>query len=142
MTDARPATSDAVESAGASVGRQARQRAARLLRGSGILLAFVVLIVLGALQSEHFLTFDNFSNVARQASITGILGIGMTFVILTAGIDLSVGSILGIVAIGYASILANGMPWPLAIVIALASAHSLGRSTAWASPGAASSRSS
>jgi ribose transport system permease protein len=120
MTDARPATSDAVES-GPRVGRtrQARQRAGRLLGGSGILLAFVVLIVLGALQSEHFLTFDNFSNVARQASITGILGIGMTFVILTAGIDLSVGSILGIVAIGYASILANGMPWPLAIVIAL-----------------------
>jgi ribose/xylose/arabinose/galactoside ABC-type transport system permease subunit len=120
MTDARPATSDAVES-GAHLGRtrQARQRAGRLLRGSGILLAFVVLIVLGALQSEHFLTFDNFSNVARQASIAGILGIGMTFVILTAGIDLSVGSILGIVAIGYASILANGMPWPLAIVIAL-----------------------
>ena len=120
MTDARPATSDAVDR-GTRVGRtrEARQRAARLLRGSGILLAFVVLIAFGALQSEHFLTFDNFSNVARQASITGILGIGMTFVILTAGIDLSVGSILGIVAIGYASILAGGVPWPVAIVIAL-----------------------
>lgn len=120
MTDARPATSDAVDR-GTRVGRtrEARQRAARLLRGSGILLAFVVLIAFGALQSEHFLTFDNFSNVARQASITGILGIGMTFVILTAGIDLSVGSILGIVAIGYASILAGGVPWLVAIVIAL-----------------------
>jgi ribose transport system permease protein len=120
MTDASPATSDAVES-GARLGRtrQARQRAVRLLRGSGILLAFVVLIALGALQSEHFLTFENFSNVARQASIAGILGIGMTFVILTAGIDLSVGSILGIVAIGYASMLAGGVPWPLAVLLAL-----------------------
>jgi ribose transport system permease protein len=120
MTDARPATSDAVES-GARLGRtrQARERAVRLLRGSGILLAFVVLIGLGALQSEHFLTFENFSNVARQASIAGILGIGMTFVILTAGIDLSVGSILGIVAIGYASMLAGGVPWPLAVLLAL-----------------------
>jgi ribose transport system permease protein len=96
-----------------------RDRAAGLLRGNGILLAFVVLIVLGASQSEHFLTIDNFANVARQASIFGILGIGMTFVILTAGIDLSVGSILGIVAIGYASLLATGVPWPLAIVLAL-----------------------
>ena len=50
----------------------------------------------------------------------------MTFVILTAGIDLSVGSILGIVAIGYASILAGGVPWPLAILLALASAPFVG----------------
>ncbi len=120
MTDARPATSDAVDPGHARRSDAPGPSAGGpLLRGSGILLAFVVLIALGALQSEHFLTFDNFSNVARQASITGILGIGMTFVILTAGIDLSVGSILGIVAIGYASILAGGVPWPLAIVIAL-----------------------
>jgi ribose transport system permease protein len=99
---------------------QARTAIARFVRGNGILLAFVVLIVAGALRSEHFLTVDNFANVARQASIAGILGIGMTFVILTAGIDLSVGSILGIVAIGFASILAGGVPWPIAIVLALA----------------------
>lgn len=91
----------------------------RWIRGNGILLAFIVLIVIGALRSEHFLTAENFANVARQASITGILGIGMTFVILTAGIDLSVGSILGIVAIGYASILAGGVPWPVATLLAL-----------------------
>lgn len=96
-----------------------RPAVVRFIRGNGILLAFLVLIVAGALRSEHFLTLDNFANVARQASIAGILGIGMTFVILTAGIDLSVGSILGIVAIGFASILAGGVPWPLAIVLAL-----------------------
>jgi ribose/xylose/arabinose/galactoside ABC-type transport system permease subunit len=120
VTDARPATADVVDPA-ARVGRSraARERAARIVRNSGILLAFIVLIVLGALQSEHFLTFENFTNVARQASIAGILGIGMTFVILTAGIDLSVGSILGIVAIGYAAMLAGGVPWPLAVLLAL-----------------------
>jgi ribose transport system permease protein len=121
MTDARPVTADTVDPvARGSRSRAARERASRIVRNSGILLALIVLIVLGALQSEHFLTFENFTNVARQASIAGILGIGMTFVILTAGIDLSVGSILGIVAIGYASMLANGLPWPLAILIALA----------------------
>ncbi len=98
----------------------------RFVRGNGILIAFIVLIVVGALRSEHFLTAENFANVARQASIAGILGIGMTFVILTAGIDLSVGSILGIVAIGYASILAGGVPWPLAILLALGLGGSVG----------------
>jgi ribose transport system permease protein len=97
----------------------ARSAIVRFGRANGILVAFIVLIVVGALQSEHFLTAENFANVARQASIAGILGIGMTFVILTAGIDLSVGSILGIVAIVYASILAGGVPWPLAILLAL-----------------------
>jgi ribose transport system permease protein len=121
MTDVSPATTDTVDPvARASRSRAARERAARIVRNSGILLAFIVLVVLGALQSEHFLTFENLTNVARQASIAGILGIGMTFVILTAGIDLSVGSILGIVAIAYAAILANGLPWPLAILAALA----------------------
>jgi len=96
-----------------------RARVLRFLRGNGILLAFLLLIVVGAVRSEHFLTPDNFANVARQASIAGILGIGMTFVILTAGIDLSIGSILGIVAIGFASILAAGVPWLLAILAAL-----------------------
>lgn len=127
MTDAKPAVADAIEP-GTRLARRAelRERATRIVRASGILLAFVVLIVLGALQSEHFLTFDNFSNVARQASIAGILGIGMTFVILTAGIDLSVGSILGIVAIGYASLLAGGVPWPLAVLLALVLGASVG----------------
>jgi ribose transport system permease protein len=127
MTDAQPVSSPAGEHTTiAETIRpprgtpEVRARAARIVRNSGILLAFILLVVLGAVQSEHFLTFENFSNVARQASIAGILGIGMTFVILTAGIDLSVGSILGIVAIGYASILANGLPWPMAIAVALA----------------------
>jgi ribose transport system permease protein len=120
MADAKPAPADVVEP-GTRLARRAelRERAARIVRNSGILLAFIVLIVLGATQSEHFLTFENFANVARQASITGILGIGMTFVILTAGIDLSAGSILGIVAIGYAAMLAGGVPWPVAILLAL-----------------------
>jgi ribose transport system permease protein len=58
--------------------------------------------------------------VSRQGSIVGILAIGMTFVILTAGIDLSVGSILGLVAISFAGAMAMDVPWPLAILIALA----------------------
>ena len=119
-TDQTIATPEDASAAARTRTTEARERGLRFLRGNGILLAFIALIALGAVQSEHFLTAENFANVARQASIAGILGIGMTFVILTAGIDLSVGSILGIVSIGFASVLAGGVPWPIAILVALA----------------------
>ena len=85
----------------------------RVVRGHGILLALVILVVVGAALSPNFLTASNLANVSRQGSIVGILAIGMTFVILTAGIDLSVGSIMGLVAISFASTMAIGVPWPL-----------------------------
>ena len=80
----------------------------RRIRQSGILLALIALIVVGALLSDHFFEFDNLVNVSRQTAIVGLLGIGMTFVILTAGIDLSVGSIVGFSAIAFASAMENG----------------------------------
>src|SRR5688572_26622617 len=73
-----------------------------LVRGHGILLALLILIAVGATLSPHFLTVANIANVARQASIVGILGIGMTFVILTAGIDLSLGWGRGLAAFLFA----------------------------------------
>ena len=67
----------------------------------------------------------------------------MTFVILTAGIDLSVGSILGLVAITFAATMGSGVPWPLAIGAALLVGGGMrAPSTGWGSPRAASSRSS
>ena len=92
----------------------------RLVPTHGIVLALGILVVAGAILSPNFLTAGNLANVSRQGSIVGILGIGMTFVILTAGIDLSVGSILGLVAISFAGVMAAGVPWPLAILIAFA----------------------
>jgi ribose transport system permease protein len=60
----------------------------------------LVLVVAGAiLESDAFLSSDNLLNVLRQGSIVGVLAIGMTFVIATAGIDLSVGSIVAAAAI-------------------------------------------
>jgi ribose transport system permease protein len=89
-------------------------------RDAGGLIVLLVLFGALTLGSDEFLTGDNMANLARQVSVFGIIAVGQLLVILTAGIDLSVGSILGIVAIGYASILANGLPWPMAIVVALA----------------------
>ena len=66
----------------------------RLLKQFGPLLFLFALMLVFAVTNEAFLTQLNLFNVARQVSITGLIALGMTFVILTAGIDLSVGSLL------------------------------------------------
>jgi ribose/xylose/arabinose/galactoside ABC-type transport system permease subunit len=68
----------------------------------GVLAALVLLVIAASLLSHRFLTIPNLLNVLRQVSIVGILAIGMTFVILTRGIDLSVGSILGVAVVLFA----------------------------------------
>jgi ribose transport system permease protein len=74
-----------------------------LIQEYGIFLAFLLLVVVLSFSNEFFLTGGNISNVLLQTSINGVLAIGMTFVILTRGIDLSVGSVmaLGSVLTGY-----------------------------------------
>jgi inositol transport system permease protein len=67
-----------------------------LERFSALLFLIVLVIVFSALRPNAFPTPVNLFNIARQASITGIIAIGMTFVILTGGIDLSVGSVLAV----------------------------------------------
>jgi ribose transport system permease protein len=59
----------------------------------------LVLLVVGAILEDAFLTSDNMLNVLRQASVVGVLAIGMTFVIATGGIDLSVGSMVAAAAV-------------------------------------------
>ena len=66
---------------------------------AGILPILVAICILFAVLSPSFLTAGNLINVVRQASINIVLAAGMTFVILTGGIDLSVGSILGATAV-------------------------------------------
>lgn len=64
-----------------------------LLKKYGVFLALLVLLIVSAVIFPHFLTYGNITNVLNQNSMIGIISIGMTFVILTGGIDLSVGSI-------------------------------------------------
>jgi ribose/xylose/arabinose/galactoside ABC-type transport system permease subunit len=68
----------------------------RILRDYGSLLALLLVCAVMSLLSERFLTTSNLINVARQVSINAIVAAGMTFVILTAGIDLSVGSTIAL----------------------------------------------
>jgi ribose transport system permease protein len=81
------------------------------VRRSGLFGLLVLLCILAAVISPTFLQVANLINVLRQIALYGIVGIGMTFVILTAGIDLSVGSTVGIVAIAITQIL-NGTLLP------------------------------
>jgi putative xylitol transport system permease protein len=69
----------------------------------GIILAFVILCVILAFLNEYFLTPKNILNIVRQTSINGILALGETLVVLTQGIDLSVGSTLALAGIVAAS---------------------------------------
>ena len=82
-----------------------RRRLAALTRGwerVGVLAALVLLVIAASFLSPRFFTVPNLLNVLRQVSIVGILSTGMTFVILTRGIDLSVGSLLGIAVVLFA----------------------------------------
>jgi ribose transport system permease protein len=91
---------------------------ARSIERYGIVL--VVLAMMGflyALQPEHFLKFSNLMNVLKQNAMNGLLALGMFLVILTAGIDLSVGSILALSMVTLALANAEGVPWPLVILI-------------------------
>jgi ribose transport system permease protein len=74
------------------------------------LVGVVLLLVLAGavLESDDFLTSDNLLNVLRQASIVGVLAIGMTFVIATQGIDLSVGSMVAAAAIAGGQFVESG----------------------------------
>jgi len=63
-----------------------------LLLNNSTIVLFVVIFLFFGIQSERFLTLESLVNIIKQASFTGIIAVGMTFVLLTAGIDLSVGS--------------------------------------------------
>lgn len=100
--------------------------AARLLRASGLVWVLAGMCIAAALISDAFLNPFNLINVARQVALFGIVSVGMTFVILTAGIDLSVGSIVAVVAVVSALLLGDGTAVPLVIVAALAIGLALG----------------
>lgn len=95
-------------------------------RRYGIVISFFLLCLVLSLLSERFLTLTNILNVLRQSSINGIIAVGMTMVILTAGIDLSVGAILALTCVVTADLLQKGIPVPLAMLTGLALGAALG----------------
>jgi ribose/xylose/arabinose/galactoside ABC-type transport system permease subunit len=96
------------------------RRITRNLSGEfGIGIAFILEFILFALLSPYFFTPDNLLNVSLQASITAIIAAGMTFVILTGGIDLSVGSLVAFAGIVATTVLKTGLPPVAGFILAI-----------------------
>ncbi len=89
-------------------------------RQFGTLIGLLVLSAILWILTPHFLTVSNLLNIAQQTSINAIIAVGMTFVIITAGIDLSVGSIMAFSGVVLAWAIQSGVPLPLALLIGLA----------------------
>ena len=82
--------------AAASAAAAGPKRPGRNLYNVGVLISLILLILVMTLLSRRFLTIDNLTNVSAQAAISAIISVGMFLSILTAGIDLSVGSVLAL----------------------------------------------
>lgn len=91
----------------------------RLGPGAGALLAFVLILIAGSLLSPSFLTTRNLSNLLVQSSVLGIVAVGMTFVILAAGIDLSVGTVFSLSSVVAALAFDNAHGYALPVVVVL-----------------------
>ena len=100
----------------------------KLLADYGIVFAFILLCLVLSFANENFMSVGNWTNVLRQTSINGVLAIGMTFVILTKGIDLSVGSLLAVAGMVTGSLVTGdnpSSPW-LAVAAGLLTGTVLG----------------
>ena len=86
-----------------------------VIAGIGLILLVVVLSIL----SPHFMTQTNIFNVLRQVSIIAIVSIGMTYVIIAGGIDLSVGSVAGLCGVTVAILIKSGINMFLAVIMGL-----------------------
>ena len=88
------------------------------IKKNGILFIFFILCVFLSIITPNFLSWANILNILRQSSIIGIMAIGTTFVIIGAGFDISVGSVLALTAAMCVG-LQHHMHWSLAILLVL-----------------------
>src|SRR5215471_1310271 len=97
-----------------------------VLRRLGAVLALLAMCAILTALSDHFLTFDNLMNIFRQSAVNALLALGQLLVIVTAGIDLSVGSILGFACVLAALLLKAGVPVWLSMLAAIAVGTAMG----------------
>lgn len=87
---------------------------------AGILITLICMIIFFSIITKSFFSANNFANITRQISIVGICSVGMTMVILTGGIDLSIGSLIGLTSAVAAIMMRAGLPVLLCVLTALA----------------------
>jgi ribose transport system permease protein len=89
--------------------------------------ALIMLIAFFAVASPHFLSWSNAQGIFLATSVTGILAMGVTFVIITGGIDLSVGTVMTFAAVMTGVFVTNlGIPWPIAVLLGIISGTLMG----------------
>ncbi|NNC23103.1 ABC transporter permease [Salinisphaera sp. USBA-960] len=99
----------------------------RIALDNTVLVAFLLLAIALAFTTPYFLTSRNILNILLQAAPFVILALGELAVVLVAGIDLSVGSMVGLSGVLFAFLtVSTGLPWPLAIAVAIAACTTLG----------------
>ncbi len=93
-----------------------------------IYFVFIIIFIILTFATDKFFTSKNLINITRQVSINGVVAVGMTLVILTGGIDLSVGSLVAVAGIIMAKFahIPNELPWIPGIFVAIAAAAALG----------------
>jgi ribose transport system permease protein len=96
------------------------------IEGSTVLAALIILFVVSAVFAPGFMTSENLTNVLVQSVFVIILGIGMTFVLVAGGIDLSVGSTMGLSGALCIYSMNSGVPFVLALLIGLAAGALVG----------------
>ncbi|TDD73524.1 ABC transporter permease [Actinomadura rubrisoli] len=103
-------------------------RLARQIMGeAGIGIALVALTLVFAITADDFATTQNLRNIMTQITLNAILAVGMTFVILVGGIDLSVGSVLALCAVVAGTVMTeSGLPTSVAILLALLASVAIG----------------
>jgi ribose transport system permease protein len=117
--------SQAEATVGSVRGRVVRARVASFLQRQGALVALLAAVVFAAVRYPRFPTEENLTNVLRQNSMEGLVALGMTFVILTGGIDLSVGSLVAVAGVAAASFAGQGLFFALAAGVGFAAALGL-----------------
>lgn len=90
-----------------------------IIKSYSLYLAFLVIFIVFSLLNENFLSINNILNIIVQSSIIAIIAVGQTMVILTSGIDLSVGSIVGAVGIAIGLLMVAGVSIPVAVVVGM-----------------------
>ena len=91
----------------------------QILKKFSTLIILVVLVVIFSVASPNFLRINNILNVLRQVAVIGILSAGMTYVIISGGMDLTVGAYLGLSGVAVAQMISGGMAAPLAIILTM-----------------------
>lgn len=97
-----------------------------LLKKYNLLVLLIVFVIISSVLSPNFLTMGNLLNLLQQASIPGIVAIGMTVVIIIGGIDLSVGSVAAFAGMIAAILISKGMPAVIAVLAGVLLGSALG----------------